>query len=161
MNKELISLLNEEKNLDKWVQELKTSYENIQEDPKFKEFGYLTYNDIRLLTQGEDINLIAIRAPAGTSIDIPDPENVHKVFIETNENMIKGEEKYDKDLLDSLEKKYQLFLESPNGEINVYLVLSSNTNNEKTNNFNLLNEDKNLNSENFNKNFSKAKNFNN
>ena len=31
---------------------------------------------------------------------------------------------FDQSLLDSLEKKYQLFLDSPNGEINVYLVLS-------------------------------------
>jgi hypothetical protein len=35
-----------------------------------------------------------------------------------------GRESYDQSLLDSLEKRYQLFLESPNGEINVYLVLN-------------------------------------
>lgn len=123
---EMNSLINEEKTLDKWIQDLKNSYENIQEDPKFKKYGYLTYNDIRLLSEGDDMNIIAIRAPSGTSIDIPDPENVHRVYTETNENMSKGLIKYDKDLLDSLEKKYQLFLESPNGEINVYLVLSPN-----------------------------------
>lgn len=125
IKKEINSLITEEKFLDKCIQDLKSSYESIQDNANFKQNGYLTYNDVRLLTQGEDLNLIAIRAPAGTSIDIPDPENVHKVFTQTNDNMRKGIEKYDKDLLDSLEKKYQLFLESPNGEINVYLVLSS------------------------------------
>jgi hypothetical protein len=35
-----------------------------------------------------------------------------------------GKDVYDQTLLDSLEKKYQLFLDSPNGEINVFLVLS-------------------------------------
>lgn len=40
--------------------------------------------------------------------------------------MSSGKEVYDQSLLDSLEKKYQLFLDSPNGEINVYLVLSKN-----------------------------------
>ena len=125
IKKEINSLITEEKFLDKCIQDLKSSYESIQDNANFKQNGYLTYNDVRLLTQGEDLNLIAIRAPAGTSIDIPDPENVHKVFTQTNDNMRKGIEKYDKDLLDSLEKKYQLFLESPNGEINVYLVFSS------------------------------------
>ena len=119
------SLETEEMKLNNWINDLKTTNESIQEDSKFKEYGYLTYNDIRLLTQGGDMNLIAIRAPSGTSVEIPDPENVHKVYTETNENMRKGIVKYDKDLLDSLEKKYQLFLESLNGEINVYLVLSS------------------------------------
>lgn len=38
--------------------------------------------------------------------------------------MDSGKEMYDQSLLDSLEKKYQLFLDSPNGEINVYLVLN-------------------------------------
>ena len=38
--------------------------------------------------------------------------------------MKSGREEYDQSLLDSLSKKYQIFLDSPNGEINVYLVLS-------------------------------------
>lgn len=40
--------------------------------------------------------------------------------------MKSGQETYDQPLLDSLEKRYQLFLDSPNGEINVYLILSKN-----------------------------------
>jgi hypothetical protein len=38
--------------------------------------------------------------------------------------MKSGRDDYDQSLLDSLEKKYQLFLDSPNGEINVFLVLN-------------------------------------
>jgi hypothetical protein len=38
--------------------------------------------------------------------------------------MLNGKEVYDQSLLDSLEKRYQLFLDSPDGEINVYLVLN-------------------------------------
>ena len=38
--------------------------------------------------------------------------------------MKSGREEYDQSLLDSLSKKYQIFLDSPNGEINVYLVLN-------------------------------------
>lgn len=44
--------------------------------------------------------------------------------------MKSGREEYDQSLLDSLSKKYQIFLDSPNGEINVYLVLSKNEEND-------------------------------
>jgi hypothetical protein len=38
--------------------------------------------------------------------------------------MANGIEPFNQQILDSLEKKYQLFLEAPEGEINVYLALS-------------------------------------
>lgn len=37
-----------------------------------------------------------------------------------------GLEPYDNLLLESLEKKYQLFIEAPEGEINVFLALNKN-----------------------------------
>ena len=40
--------------------------------------------------------------------------------------MIKQEVPYDQSLLSTLEKKYQMFLDSPNGEINIYLILEKN-----------------------------------
>ncbi len=40
-------------------------------------------------------------------------------------------QEYDEILLNSLSKKYQLFLDSPNGEINVFLVLNNNEDNIK------------------------------
>lgn len=67
--------------------------------------------------------------------------------------MESGREVYDKALLDSLEKRYQLFLDSPNGDINVYLVLSKNDdesakteNSHKQNNSNVLKQNKSFNS---------------
>lgn len=40
-------------------------------------------------------------------------------------------QEYDEGLLNTLSKKYQLFLDSPNGEINVFLVLNNNEDNAK------------------------------
>jgi hypothetical protein len=40
--------------------------------------------------------------------------------------MYAGLEPFDKLLLESLENKYQIFLEAPEGEINVYLALNKN-----------------------------------
>jgi len=49
----------------------------------YKMFGYFTENDIKNITDNEDLNLVAIRAPNGTTIDIPDPQNVEKLYEES------------------------------------------------------------------------------
>ena len=40
-------------------------------------------------------------------------------------NILEGKLDQDENLVESLSKKHQLFLDSPNGEINVYLILSN------------------------------------
>src|SRR5690348_11135232 len=60
LNAEIKSLKNEEENLEKWISELKIQHEQLNSEQKYKDYCYLTYNDIKMLTQGEDINLIAI-----------------------------------------------------------------------------------------------------
>ncbi len=128
LERELDTLRNEEKHLQTWIYDLKSHHEDLNNDQKFKDYCYLTYDDIKLLTRGEDINLIAIRAPNGTTLELPEPENVKRIYQQTEQSMKMGLDKYDKDLLDCLQKHHQLFIESPNGEINVFLVLSSDTN---------------------------------
>ena len=39
--------------------------------------------------------------------------------------LLEGKLDHDENLVESLSKKHQLFLDSPNGEINVYLILSN------------------------------------
>ena len=49
--------------------------------------------------------------------------------------MNSGKEEYDQDLIDSLEKKYQMFLESSNNEkIGVYLVVDKDQEDNKFHN---------------------------
>jgi hypothetical protein len=138
MIQEIEKLEKEEENLDYWIESMKSNFEKLTEDADFKQYGYVTFDDIKSLTNGENINLIAIKAPPGTSLDIPDPDMIHNIYLKTKEvykyiiqNMETGKEMYDQSLLDSLEKKYQLFLDSPNGEINVYLVLNKEEENKK------------------------------
>ena len=40
--------------------------------------------------------------------------------------MKSGKEELDQDVIDSLKKRYQLYLSHPTGEINVYVVLDKN-----------------------------------
>ena len=140
LKKEIDELQKEEEKIDSWINQIKSNFEKLNDDKNFKEYGYVSFDDIKALTIGEDVNLIAVRASPGTSVEIPDPEHIHKIFLQTYEvriikfntilinfqNMKTGREEYDQNLLDSLSKKYQIFLDSPNGEINVYLVLTEN-----------------------------------
>jgi transcription factor E2F3 len=75
----------EEKKLDSWIDLVKSDFEKLTEDKTFKDFGYVTFDDIKSLTVGEDINLIAIKAPAGTSLEIPDPEQIQNIYKQTLE----------------------------------------------------------------------------
>ena len=141
---EINSLQSEMLLLENWITEIKENHEQLNNDKKFKDFCFLTFDDIKSLTKEEETNLIAIRAPPGTTLEIPDPESVEKVFQQTEQNMIKGFDKYDRALLDSLQKNYQLFLESPNGEINLFLVLSNTKNSQREKFFSFSGDDKNL-----------------
>jgi transcription factor E2F3 len=72
-------------------------------DPNYAEHAYATFDDIRSLnnlTENENETLLAIRAPPGTSLEVPDPDS------------LPPEEK----------ERYQVYLTSWTGEILVYVV---------------------------------------
>ena len=85
IEKELNELAMEESHLDGWIASIKNSFEKLTDDRSFKEYGYVTFDDIKALTVGEDINLIAIKAPAGTSLEIPDPDQIQSIYMQTLE----------------------------------------------------------------------------
>jgi transcription factor E2F3 len=81
----LEELNKEGQELDRWIDGIKTKFEKLTEENDFKEYGYVTFEDIKSLTNGEDINLIAIKAPAGTSLEIPDPEQIKNLYEQTKQ----------------------------------------------------------------------------
>jgi hypothetical protein len=85
IEKELNELAMEETHLDSWISNIKNSFEKLTDDRSFKEYGYVTFDDIKALTVGEEINLIAIKAPAGTSLEIPDPDQIQSIYMQTLE----------------------------------------------------------------------------
>jgi transcription factor E2F3 len=82
---ELDKIERDENQLDIWIESMKTKFEKLIEDSDFKQNGYVTFEDIKSLTNNENINLIAIKAPPGTSLDIPDPEMIHEIYFRTKE----------------------------------------------------------------------------
>ena len=85
LQKEIEDLYTEEHKLDGWINEIKTNFEKLNEDKSFKDYGYVTFEDLKALTLGEDINLIAVKATQGTSVEIPDPEQIHRIYLQSYE----------------------------------------------------------------------------
>ena len=47
----------------------------MAQDPVYAQYAYLTFDDVRKVSAGkEDQTLIAVKAPIGSKIEIPDPE---------------------------------------------------------------------------------------
>merc|ERR1711959_57037 len=74
------------------------------EDQEYKPLLYVTQGDIKSLPCFSQDTLIAIRAPHGTTLEVPDPDQA-------------SDQKRD-----SGRRRYQIFLKSNNGPIEVYLV---------------------------------------
>jgi hypothetical protein len=67
--------------LDACLEYTKKQFDIVSEDQNFKEFGYVTYDDIKSITK-ENVNLIAVKAPSGTSLEQPDPDHITRIYDE-------------------------------------------------------------------------------
>jgi transcription factor E2F3 len=101
--KEYEELMNEEKDLDKWINKMQLELKDLANDESHNNYSFVTFEDIKTLSpvsKDENEPFLVIRAPKGTTFELP------------NAN--------EKD--DGTEYPYQLFLTSTEGEILVYLV---------------------------------------
>lgn len=94
----LVGLQKRESELDQHVKQLQLNLRRLGEDPDSKQF--VTHDDIRGLPSLQGKTLIAVKAPSGTTLEVPDPD----------EGMIPGR------------RRFQIFLRSSGGPIDVYLV---------------------------------------
>lgn len=110
LTKELEALNEEEKKLDYWTAQIQDSLNQLTKDPNYTEYAYVTYDDIRNLpnlTECANETLLAIRAPPGTNLEVPNPDS------------FPPEEK----------ERYQILLHSNSGEIMVYVISSEKSGN--------------------------------
>lgn len=112
------------KQLDASITKLKSKFVDISSNEEFSQYGYVTFDDLKLLTASEKINLLAIKAPKGTSLEIINPEETKNAYLKTQSDMENGVIKRDDALLESLKKEHHLFFDSPNGEILVYVAMN-------------------------------------
>ncbi|OMJ85780.1 hypothetical protein SteCoe_12850 [Stentor coeruleus] len=105
LSKELDALNKEEEKLDYWTNQIQESLNQLTKDPSYTEYAYVTYDDIRNLpnlTEYQNETLLAIRAPPGTNLEVPNPDS------------FPSDEK----------ERYQILLHSNSGEILVYVISS-------------------------------------
>ncbi len=130
-----IDLQKENEKLDLFIKEINLEFEKLNEKPETKNYAYVTYDDLKNLADNNNNKMIAIKAPIDTSIEIIDNKNIENVK-ENIGNVFND----DKEILDNFKKENQIFMESKNGEISVYVIF----NNERENSINYNNENNNI-----------------
>jgi hypothetical protein len=97
------TLKNEEKNIDMWIHEMQEALNGMTTDPAYARYAYVTHEDVKLLgctPEHSQENLILIKAPPGSSLEVPEP------------GCLPAEEP----------EKFQIFLKNEEGDIGVFLI---------------------------------------
>ena len=83
MRREIEEIREEERQIDRMMEEFKKSrFEGEVEDQRYSHYAYVTREDIALLNScNKDSQiLVAIRPPKGSSIEIHNPEEIHRIY---------------------------------------------------------------------------------
>ncbi|TYI10105.1 transcription factor E2FB isoform X3 [Gossypium hirsutum] len=98
---EVENLSIEERCLDEQIREMQERLRNLSEDENNQKWLFVTEEDIKSLSCFQNETLIAIKAPHGTTLEVPDP---------------------DEQAVDYSQRRYRIVLRSSMGPIDVYLV---------------------------------------
>mmetsp|Transcript_38293 Transcript_38293/g.95156 ORF Transcript_38293/g.95156 Transcript_38293/m.95156 type:complete len:336 (-) Transcript_38293:288-1295(-) len=99
--REEVRVMHEQENdLDRHVQNMRQSMQLLLEDPAHKGNLYIAEEDIKNIPCFAEETLVAVRAPHGTTLEVPDPD----------------------DGMEYPKKRYQIFLKSTSGPVEVFLV---------------------------------------
>ncbi|WOG87736.1 hypothetical protein DCAR_0206967 [Daucus carota subsp. sativus] len=90
----------EEHSLDEKIREAQDKLRDLSEDKNNQRWLFVTEEDIKLLPCFQNETLIAIKAPHGTTLEVPDPDEA----------------------VDYPQRRYRIVLRSTMGPIDVYLV---------------------------------------
>ncbi|KAF3667840.1 Transcription factor E2FA [Capsicum annuum] len=94
------SLSMEERRLDERIREMQEKLRDMSEDENNQRWLFVTEDDIKSLPCFQNETLIAVKAPHGTTLEVPDPDEA----------------------VDYPQRRYRIILRSTMGPIDVYLV---------------------------------------
>ncbi|XP_065854895.1 transcription factor E2FA isoform X2 [Euphorbia lathyris] len=97
---EIESLSIEERRIDDRTREMKERLRNLSEDENSQKWLFVSEEDIKSIPCFLNQTLIAVKAPHGTTLEVPDPDEA----------------------VDDPQKRYRIILRSSMGPIDVYLV---------------------------------------
>lgn len=78
LREEVMMLKREETNLDRSFEMAQNVLRTMSEDEYNKRLSYLTHTDIRTIPVFSDETLLAVKAPYGSTLEVPDPDEVNK-----------------------------------------------------------------------------------
>lgn len=108
---EIENLSLEEQALDNQIRETEERLRDLSENEKNQKWLFVTEEDIKTLPGFQNQTLIAVKAPHGTTLEVPDPDEA----------------------VDSPQRRYRIILRSTMGPIDVYLVSEFEKKFEETN----------------------------
>ena len=73
-------LIKEHDKINTDIIQLRENIDRLLDSDEFAKYGYVSFNDLKCLCEDESVNLLAIHAPIGTTMDIPDPESCALVY---------------------------------------------------------------------------------
>ncbi|XP_050229888.1 transcription factor E2FA [Mercurialis annua] len=111
LQEEIEKLTMEERRLDDQTREMQERLRDLSEDENSQKWLFVTEEDIKTLPCFQNQTLIAIKAPHGTTLEVPDPDEA----------------------VDYPQRRYRIILRSSMGPIDVYLVSQFEENFEEAN----------------------------
>lgn len=120
--KEYKELELENLHFDYAINHIKDLFNDISNKTNFNKYGYVTFEDLNFLSPNTKVDLLAIKAPKGTYVDIINPKEAKQAYLKAQSDMEKGVIERDTQLLDTLKKEHHIFLDSKGGEIVVYRI---------------------------------------
>ena len=86
--------------LDDAIEQMQNSLRTLAEDSENAGYAYVTHDDIRTIGSFTEDTVIAIKAPSGTTLEVPDPDEG----------------------MEYPQRRYQIYLKSQSGPVEVFLV---------------------------------------
>ncbi|PIN25216.1 Transcription factor E2F/dimerization partner (TDP) [Handroanthus impetiginosus] len=111
LQEEVENLIMDERRLDERIREMQEKLRGLSEDENNQKWLFVTEEDIKTLPCFQNETLIAIKAPHGTTLEVPDPDEA----------------------VDYPQRRYRIVLRSTMGPIDVYLVSQFEENFEEIN----------------------------
>lgn len=96
--------------LDTAITQMQSSLRELADDESNAQYAYVTHEDVRNIPQFAPDTVIAIKAPSGTTLEVPDPDEG----------------------MDYPQRRYQIYLKSQSGPVEVFLVSTAEGDDEIT-----------------------------
>ncbi|KAG6467051.1 hypothetical protein ZIOFF_075151 [Zingiber officinale] len=115
---EVENLVSQERQLDECISKMQESMSVFTEEESNQKLLYLTEDDIKRLPCFQNQTLIAIKAPHGTTLEVPDPDEKFSFYMKAFEYP---------------HQRYRIVVRSTMGPIDIYLVSKFEKNFEEMN----------------------------